>query len=270
MNLRDHDREHYLLTLFAPRRVRTDMGVVFAFAFELAAIRMRVRERQIGAIRLAWWRDFLTRLDPDDESAKAPSANPAPKPAHKSALAAHRGSRHWALHDQLAMVCRHYHLPVAKLLAMVEMQLVAWEDDYFATSENIWNYAATHEGTTLQLAAAMLGKSHLGQNSLDTAHKLGQIYGVVRMMSAFPERLPRLKLAELPPDAQAQLDKIRPLCAALPKTLMPIRLVGLLATRRLRHIRAAGGDAATLKDLPADPFLPLFMEFAAWRRRDGW
>ncbi|MCX8505616.1 MAG: squalene/phytoene synthase family protein [Alphaproteobacteria bacterium] len=262
MNLRDHDREHYLLSLFAPRQFRADMGVVMGYGFETAAIRARVRDRQVGAIRLAWWRDFLTTIYPPDAA-----ESPNPK---KSALGRQRGSHSWALHDQLAMICRHYHLPIAQLLAMIEIQLDAWEDDYFNKPEAIWHYAAATEGVMAGLSAIILSKTQLSQKSAEICRELGQIYGATRLLSTQSERLPEAHLSDIFQECQRKLQALKPLCGTLPKTLTPIRLMGLLAVRRLEHLGGCLGDVAAMKDLPSDPFLPLFMEFSAWRRKRGW
>ncbi len=75
----DRDRDRWLATLYAPAAVRPALFALHALDLELAGVVATTTEAMLGEIRLAWWREALTRLDT------------APPPAQPvlAALAAH-------------------------------------------------------------------------------------------------------------------------------------------------------------------------------------
>ncbi len=77
--VRDRDRDRFLATLYAPATVRPALFALHALDLELAGVVATTTEAMLGEIRLAWWREALTRLDT------------APPPAQPvlAALAAH-------------------------------------------------------------------------------------------------------------------------------------------------------------------------------------
>jgi phytoene synthase len=56
---RQHDRDRFLCSLFAPEEAREGLYAVLAFNIEVAKTREMVRERLLGEIRLQWWRDNI-------------------------------------------------------------------------------------------------------------------------------------------------------------------------------------------------------------------
>jgi phytoene synthase len=58
---RSGDPDRALSALFARRDTRADLLTLYAFNVELARIAEQVNEPELGAIRLQWWRDALTR-----------------------------------------------------------------------------------------------------------------------------------------------------------------------------------------------------------------
>ena len=56
---RQHDRDRFLCSLFAPEEKREALYTVLAFNIEIAKTRGMVRERLLGEIRLQWWRDNI-------------------------------------------------------------------------------------------------------------------------------------------------------------------------------------------------------------------
>ena len=60
--VRDHDRDRYVSTLFAPDAARPHLLALYAFDIEVRRIPLAVSEAQIGLIRLHWWRDTIAAL----------------------------------------------------------------------------------------------------------------------------------------------------------------------------------------------------------------
>src|SRR5947209_395102 len=61
-SLRQHDRDRYLTTLFAPAERRGALTALYAFNFEVAKTREIVREPLLGRIRLQWWREAVDEI----------------------------------------------------------------------------------------------------------------------------------------------------------------------------------------------------------------
>jgi len=57
-----HDYEHYVMTLFAPRKQRGALWAIYAFNLELKKVKTLVREPMMGLVRFQWWRDAITQL----------------------------------------------------------------------------------------------------------------------------------------------------------------------------------------------------------------
>jgi len=60
--VRAHDKDHYLASLFAPADRRPYLLALYAFALEIARVKMLVKEPMAGAIRLQWWHEAVTGL----------------------------------------------------------------------------------------------------------------------------------------------------------------------------------------------------------------
>lgn len=61
-SVRQHDYDRYLMSLFAPASVRSDLWGLFAFNYEIAKTREVVSDTTIGLIRLQWWRDAIREI----------------------------------------------------------------------------------------------------------------------------------------------------------------------------------------------------------------
>ena len=60
--VRLHDWDRYLFTLFAPADVREDLFTILAFNTEIARIPDMVSEPLLGRIRLQWWQDSINKI----------------------------------------------------------------------------------------------------------------------------------------------------------------------------------------------------------------
>ena len=58
-NARQHDRDRFLCSLFAPKAVREGLFAILAFNIEISKTREMVRDELLGQIRLQWWRDAI-------------------------------------------------------------------------------------------------------------------------------------------------------------------------------------------------------------------
>lgn len=64
--VRDHDKDRYLLSLFAKGEQRDALQTLFAFYTEIAKTRESVSETAIGLMRLLWWREGVQAIYQDD------------------------------------------------------------------------------------------------------------------------------------------------------------------------------------------------------------
>jgi phytoene synthase len=60
--VREHDPDRYLATLFAPGAARAPLFALYAFDHEISRVRHVVREPMAGLVRFQWWRDALDRI----------------------------------------------------------------------------------------------------------------------------------------------------------------------------------------------------------------
>lgn len=60
--VRAHDPDRFLLSMFAPAAVRSDLWALFAFNHEIAKTREVVSDSTLGLIRLQWWRDAINGI----------------------------------------------------------------------------------------------------------------------------------------------------------------------------------------------------------------
>jgi phytoene/squalene synthetase len=67
--VRAHDKDRYLTSLFAPADRRRYLFALYAFALELARVKMLVTEPIVGAIRLQWWHDAIDGLRAEEAAA---------------------------------------------------------------------------------------------------------------------------------------------------------------------------------------------------------
>jgi phytoene synthase len=75
--VREHDPDRYLATLFAPADAREQLFVLYAFDHEVGRVRRLVSEPMAGLVRLQWWRDAL-----DGVTVGKPLAHPVVEALH--------------------------------------------------------------------------------------------------------------------------------------------------------------------------------------------
>jgi phytoene synthase len=75
--VREHDPDRYLATLFAPADAREALFALYAFDHEIARVRRVVSEPMAGLVRLQWWREALDAITADQ-----PPAHPVVEAVH--------------------------------------------------------------------------------------------------------------------------------------------------------------------------------------------
>ena len=165
--VREHDRDRYLATLFAPAGKRDGLNALYAFALEIGRVRDVAREPMPGEIRLQWWREVLEGKR-DGEAAAHPVA---------AALA--------------ATVARHA-LDAARLIAFVDASTFDLYDEPFKTLDDLDNYAALTGGLLMSAAAKILDCEGFAVEAL-TRHA-GIALTVERLLLALPKHAARHQL----------------------------------------------------------------------------
>jgi phytoene synthase len=158
--VREHDRDRYLSTLFAPADKREGLNALYAFALEIGRVRGLAREPMPGEIRLQWWREVLEG-GRDGEAAAHPVA------------AALRGA------------IAQYGLDARRLVAFIDAHGFDLYDEPFATLDELDNHAVLTEGLLLAAAAKVLGHDGF---SIDT---LTRHAGIARTIAATALSLPK-------------------------------------------------------------------------------
>jgi NADH dehydrogenase [ubiquinone] 1 alpha subcomplex assembly factor 6 len=75
--VREHDPDRYLATLFAPADAREALFALYAFDHEITRLRRMVSEPVAGLVRLQWWREALDAI-----AADRPPAHPVVAAVH--------------------------------------------------------------------------------------------------------------------------------------------------------------------------------------------
>jgi 15-cis-phytoene synthase len=96
--VRQHDKDRFLASLFAPETKRPHLLALYAFNAEITRIREMVSEPALGEIRLQWWHDTIDGIyarEPQDhpvaiDLAAAIQEGDLPKHALQNLVKAHR------------------------------------------------------------------------------------------------------------------------------------------------------------------------------------
>jgi phytoene synthase len=165
--VRDHDRDRWLATLFAPEGRRDALNALYAFALEIGRIRDVAREPMPGEIRLQWWREVLEGKR-DGEATAHPVA---------AAL--------------VATLARHT-LDGARLTAFIDAHSFDLYDEPFRTLDDLDNHAALTDGLLTSLAAQILGQTGFAVEAL--ARHAGIALTIERLLLALPKHAGRRQL----------------------------------------------------------------------------
>lgn len=251
MQVREHDPDRYLATLFAPADAREPLFVLYAFDHEIARVRRIVSEPMAGLIRLQWWRDAL-----DGIAAGTPPAHPVVEALHA------RWARFEPLRPRLdaAIDAREQQLsaePPTDLAALEQRIEAGWGEmtlgamDLLGGAEEPARAAGRHLGLALglvRLLQTLPGDLRHGRRLLPRAT-------LARYDVAPPERLHQAAAAEalrpvvadLAARARAHLHEARRHRRAVPKRALAALLPAPLLDAYLRRLVRAR----------CDPFAPV-------------
>jgi len=165
--VREHERDRYLASLFAPADKRDALNALFAFAIEIGRVREVAREPMPGEIRLQWWREVLEGQR-DGEAAAHPVA------------------------EALRAAVARYGLDGGRLVAFVDAHTFDLYDEPFATLDALDNHAVLTEGVLLAMAAKILGGEGFAVDVV-TRHA-GIALTVARLLLALPRHASRRQL----------------------------------------------------------------------------
>ncbi len=158
---REKARDQWLGALYAPPDARDALIALAAFDHEIRQARLRARDPNLAAIRLAWWRGVVC----GEREAEA-----AGNPTALALLAAIEG----------------FSLPRDPLETMLDARL-----EELAPAENFdlaafESFADASEGMRLRLATRICGSE--GADTAEVAPPAGQALGLTRMLAALPAK----------------------------------------------------------------------------------
>jgi len=162
--VREHDKDRFLATLFAPAERRGPLFALYAFDLEIASIRDRVREPMPGEIRAQWWREVLS----GERSGEAAS--------HPVAAA-------------LTETVARFALPRERLIDLVEAHAFDLYDDPMANYDVLDGYLRRTAATMFDLATLICGGA-----AAYAAERAGLAYGITALLRAFALHASRRQL----------------------------------------------------------------------------
>ncbi len=161
IEVRRHDWDRFICTLFAPEDRREDLFTLLAFNLELARTREMVTEPLIGEMRLQWWRDAIEGIF--DGSRKDFTG-------------------HYVL-EHLPGVIRSRNLSKALFVELIEVRLLDLSDQPPADIEALQAYARGTSSALNLLQLEILGH----RDALaPEAEALGLAWAMTGLMRAVP------------------------------------------------------------------------------------
>jgi NADH dehydrogenase [ubiquinone] 1 alpha subcomplex assembly factor 6 len=243
--VREHDPDRYLATLFAPADAREALFVLYAFDHEIGRVRRIVSEPMAGLVRLQWWRDAL-----DGVAAGKPSAHPVVE-------ALHAGWAHFApLRSRLdaAIDARDLELsaePPADLAALEERLGSSWGEttlgalNLLGVAEEPAHAAGRHLGLAIGLTRLLQTlPGDLRQNRTPLPGAVLARHGLARtnLQQEGTAAALRPVVADLAGRAHAHLEAARQYRHAVPKRALAALLPAPLLDAYLRRLARAGFD----------------------------
>ncbi len=264
--VRRHDHDRYLTTLFVPAARRAAVFALYALNIEVARTRETVSEPLLGEIRLTWWREAIDELS--------------------------RGVvREHPVLQALAEPLREHALTPALFDRMIEARRFDLSDEPPATLRQLEDYAAETTATLMALVQQVLGQrdgpAHTAARHVGIAWSLlglvravpfharaGRLYlpadlldaaGVARRDVLELRPTPGLSavIGEIAAAVERRLGEARQQRPLVPETARPGLLVATLADGYLRALRRAGNDPFRLR--PVLPGRPVRLLLAALR-----
>jgi NADH dehydrogenase [ubiquinone] 1 alpha subcomplex assembly factor 6 len=260
--VRRHDHDRYLTTLFLPPAARTHALALYAFNLEVARTREIVSEPLLGQIRLQWWRETIEGIfegTPREHPVVAAlSATIAACAIPRKALEALVDAREADMADSpladLAAL-EHYAEETAGALSRTVMEAVTDAD-----VGSIAARAAQAVGTAWALTGLARSVAfHARHHRLYIPDDLISEFEVERrrLFDLKPSTQLNGAVARIAERAQVHLDWARAECGGLSKVQRRVLLLATLADRHIARMRAAGFDPFAFEETPAPETLRL-------------
>lgn len=269
--VRRHDRDRFLATLFAPSAYRGDLWALYAFNAEIARIPESVSEPALGRIKVQWWRDVIGAIT---DGRGAPAGHPIAQ-ALAAAMTARSLTPQW-LEDLLAG--RDTELDGGGFADIAAMERhadmtstrLAWLAlDVLQVSDAVSRDVARH----VAMSYALLGMLrtvpfHVGGNRLMLPEDLLASAGVT--LAGLQSGQDRAALCVVAEQIAARVRHHLALAKALSRMAdpraMPVLLWWTLADRALRVLASANHDVLHVRIMAYRPgVLPLL--WRSWRGR---
>jgi phytoene synthase len=239
--VRDHDRDRWLASLFAPADKRPHVHALYAFNIEIARIRDLVSDPMPGEIRMQWWRDAL-----EDAARGDVRAHPVAD----------------AFLDTIAR-CG---LARADLAALIEARRLDLYDDPMPDIRALIAYCDATAGSVFSAAAQIVAD----EGAAEISHAGGIAYGITGLLRALPFHAARGQCF-LPADLLARHGVLS--ADILARRDMPGLRAALAELRTIAHDHLAQARASvdSLAVTARPAFMPLAvlpLYLAAMRRPD--
>jgi phytoene synthase len=233
--VRAHDKDRFIATLFAPADKRAPLCALYAFALEIAQVRLRVTQPLAGEIRLQWWRDVLTGTASGDEE------------GHPVAVA-------------LEAARARCGLAAEPLLAFIDAHAAAFYPEPPPDHAALLSHARESQLAIFDAAAHILDARAQDALVSDAA----RIHGVAEIMRSgiWREGVTPAQRQALCEDALARLADLRVLLEAAPAAVAPAFLV-LAVDRAVLRRALRNDDPARVQQ---SPWLRQWMLWRAARR----
>lgn len=259
--VRRHDRDRYQTVLFAPAARREALFALYAFNYEIARVRERVRQPTLGRIRLEWWRENV-------------------------AAAYGGGPRRHPVVEALTVAIRQCGLDRVHFERLIDARESDFDDEPPADLAALEAYAEGTSSRLIHLALEALGAS--GAAAVAAGCHIGIAYALSGLMRALPllaaagrpiipaeiavrygvdpgdaaraRGTPELRgaVAEIAAAARTRLGAARAVGGSVARTALPALLPAVIAARALRRLEWANYD-------PFDPVLARPDALQIWR-----
>ncbi len=165
--VREHDRDRYRSTLFAPPEKRRALTALYALNVELERIVLVTDEPMAGQIRLQWWRDSIDFAEPQVKVGSP-------------------------LADALRSAMFEHNLPKERLIGMVDAHSPIMFGEAPETERALKDMFRATEGVVFELAAAILGDT--SEAAREASRHAGVAYGLTEMFIELPLLASRRRL----------------------------------------------------------------------------
>lgn len=218
--VRQHDKDRFLASLFAPDSKQQHLLAMYAFNAEVTRVSDLVSDPQIGEIRLQWWSDAIEAIFRGEAQ------------DHPVAAA-------------LASTITECHLPRKPLHDLIEAHRFDLYADPMPSLADLEGYLGETHSVLIQLACQILSPGE-APRAANAAGLAGVAYGLARMLAQLP-RSPNILPQNMAPGAlishaRKRLSEATAEMPKLPALLKPAFLPAMLTELYLRAAEKAGSD----------------------------